>query len=76
MKIRIQCREVVHFDQTIEITEEHWAELQEVTEREMESDGLSPLGDLLDLRDCDGEDFRDVTIFEVDGAQRVWIPAE
>lgn len=75
MQIRIQCREVVHFDQTIEITEEEWADLQGVTEREMESTGYSPLGDMLDLRDCDGGEFRDVEIFEVSGQQRVWEPA-
>ncbi len=75
MQIRIQCREVVHFDQTIDITEEEWADLQGVTEGEMESTGYSPLGDMLDLHDCAGEEFRDVTIFEVDGAQRVWEPA-
>lgn len=77
MKIRIQCRQVVSYDQTIEISEEDWEDLKEVTERDIESGSVSPLGDMLDLSDCDGEDFRDVEIFEVDGyAKRVWIPAE
>lgn len=75
MQIRIQCRQLVHYDQTIEISEEEWAELKEVTERDMESDGYSPLGNMLDLSDGDGEGLRDVEIFEVDGAQRVWTPA-
>lgn len=76
MEIRIQCRQTVSYDQTIEITEEEWAELQEMTERDIESSSMSVLGDMLDLRDCDGEDFRDVEMFEVDGAQRIWEPAE
>lgn len=76
MEIRIQCRQVVSYDQTIEITEDEWAELKKITERDIESSSMSPLGDMLDLRDCDGEDFRDVEIFEVAGEQRVWRPTE
>lgn len=75
MQIRIQCRQIVSYDQTIEITEDEWADLKEITEQEMDSSSYSPLGDMLDFRDCDGEDFRDVEIFEVSGQQRVWTPA-
>lgn len=76
MQIRIQCRQTVSYDQTIEISEEEWEELKEVTEQEMDSSSYSPLGDMLYPNDCDGEGFRDVTIFEIDGEQRVWKPAE
>lgn len=77
MEIRITCRQTVTYDQILEITEEDWEDLKEVTERDIESSSMSPLGDLLDLTDvCDGEAFRDVEMFEVGGAQRVWEPAE
>lgn len=76
MEIRITCRQTVTYDQTIEITEEEWEDMKEVTERDIESSSVSPLGDLLDLMDvCDGEEFRDVEITEVGGAQRIWEPA-
>lgn len=76
MEIRITCRQTVTYDQTLEITEEEWEDLKEVTERDIESSSVSPLGDLLDLTDvCDGQEFSYVEIFEVGGAQRVWEPA-
>ncbi len=75
-KIRIRATQQVSYDQNIELNEADFQDLIRTSGRNMESDAMSPLGDLLDLRDCDGGYFDDIEIEEVDGQKRFWNPDE
>lgn len=56
IKVRIKAELKMQYDQTVEVTKEEWEKLKQTPERDMECNAMSPLGDLLDLRDVCGWD--------------------
>jgi hypothetical protein len=70
VKVRIQTSCKVYYDQTVEMTREEWEKLKLTTERKMCSNSLSPLVDLIYLRDVTMQtnfDEPELTVVDDDG---------
>lgn len=66
MKVRIRARQMMSYNQIVDMTEKEFRELIETPDDIMRCEHRSPLDGLLDLRDCDTDGgFEDYEIEKV-----------
>lgn len=70
IKVRIQTSQKVYYDQIVEMSREAWEKLKATPERQMESESMGPLSELLDLKDFSNwsdYDEPELTVVDDDG---------